>query len=110
MLLAVCAGGFPRGADRESCTPAATMTVREKAEAPEGEEALRDIPESITIVPEKLFDDRNRYTLTDCCAIRRPASRPNWPKAARKTCGCAARPAASCIRSASCCAAASGQK
>ena len=55
------------------------MTVREKAEAPEGKEALRattttigkgnqelrDIPQSITVVTEKLIDDRNLDTVKD---------------------------------------------
>ncbi len=54
-----------------------TVTVREKAEAPEGKDALRaistgigkgnqqlrDIPQSITVVTEKLIDDRNLDTL-----------------------------------------------
>ena len=56
-----------------------TVTVKERAEAPEGKEALRatettigkgrqalrDIPQSITVVTEKLIDDRNLYTLTE---------------------------------------------
>ncbi|NPC56619.1 TonB-dependent receptor [Caenimonas soli] len=55
------------------------VTVREKAEAPEGKEALRattttigkgnqelrNIPQSITIVTEKLIDDRNLDTMKD---------------------------------------------
>ncbi|RZJ05181.1 MAG: TonB-dependent siderophore receptor, partial [Haliea sp.] len=57
----------------------APVTVREKAEAPEGKEALRtttttigkgnqelrDIPQSITVVTEKLIDDRNLDTVKD---------------------------------------------
>jgi catecholate siderophore receptor len=56
-----------------------TVTVREQAEAPEGKDALRatesgigkgrqqlrDIPQSITVVTEKLIDDRNLDTVKD---------------------------------------------
>ncbi|MBA3772277.1 MAG: TonB-dependent siderophore receptor [Ramlibacter sp.] len=56
-----------------------TVTVREKAEAPEGKEALRattttigkgnqelrNIPQSITVITEKLIDDRNLDTVKD---------------------------------------------
>ncbi len=56
-----------------------TVTVKEKAEAPAGKDALRatttnigkgnqelrDIPQSITVVTEKLIDDRNLDTLKD---------------------------------------------
>jgi catecholate siderophore receptor len=59
--------------------PLAPVTVKEKAEAPEGKEALRattttigkgkqalrDIPQSITVVTEKLIDDRNLDTVKD---------------------------------------------
>lgn len=55
------------------------VTVKEKAEAPEGKEALRaatttigkgnqalrDIPQSITVITEKLIDDRNLDTVKD---------------------------------------------
>src|SRR5687768_9898728 len=55
------------------------VTVKEKAEAPEGKEALRtttttigkgnqelrNIPQSITVVTEKLIDDRNLDTVKD---------------------------------------------
>jgi catecholate siderophore receptor len=55
------------------------ITIEEKAEAPEGrdalrattttigkgQQALRDIPQSITVVTEKLIDDRNLDTLKD---------------------------------------------
>jgi catecholate siderophore receptor len=55
------------------------VVVRDKAEAPEGKEALRatttnigkgtqqlrDIPQSITVVTEKLIDDRNLDTVKD---------------------------------------------
>ncbi|ROZ66589.1 TonB-dependent siderophore receptor [Ramlibacter sp. WS9] len=57
----------------------APITVKERAEAPEGKEALRattttigkgkqelrDIPQSITVVTEKLIDDRNLDTVKD---------------------------------------------
>ena len=59
--------------------PLPVVTVKEKAEAPEGKEALRattttigkgkqelrDIPQSITVVTEKLIDDRNLDTMKD---------------------------------------------
>jgi len=55
------------------------VTVKEKAETPEGKEALRattttigkgnqelrDIPQSVTVVTEKLIDDRNLDTVKD---------------------------------------------
>ena len=57
----------------------ATVEVKDKAEAPEGKEAvratttrigrgtqeLRDVPQSITVVTEKLIDDRNLDTVKD---------------------------------------------
>jgi catecholate siderophore receptor len=63
----------------------APVTVKEKADAPEGKEALRattttigkgnqqlrDIPQSITVVTEKLIDDRNLDTVKD--ALRQTA-------------------------------------
>lgn len=67
-------------------TPAlATVTVREKAEAPEGKDALRatratigkgnqelrDIPQSVTVVTERLIDDRNLDTMKE--ALRNTA-------------------------------------
>jgi catecholate siderophore receptor len=56
-----------------------TVTVREQAEAPEGKDALRatqtgigkgrqqlrDIPQSVTVVTEKLIDDRNLDTVKE---------------------------------------------
>jgi catecholate siderophore receptor len=59
--------------------PLPVVTVKEKAEAPEGKEALRattttigkgkqelrDVPQSITVVTEKLIDDRNLDTMKD---------------------------------------------
>ena len=55
------------------------VVIKERAEAPEGKgalrattttigkgtQALRDIPQSITVVTEKLLDDRNLDTLKD---------------------------------------------
>ena len=63
----------------------APVTVKEQAEAPEGKDsvratetsigkgkqALRDIPQSITVVTEKLIDDRNLDTVKD--ALRQTA-------------------------------------
>ncbi|MCW5650394.1 MAG: TonB-dependent siderophore receptor [Ramlibacter sp.] len=63
----------------------APVTVKEQAEAPEGKDsvratetsigkgkqALRDIPQSITVVTEKLMDDRNLDTVKD--ALRQTA-------------------------------------
>lgn len=57
----------------------APVTVREKAEAPQGKDSvrattttigkgnqqLRDIPQSITVITEKLIDDRNYDTVRD---------------------------------------------
>ncbi|MBY0464586.1 MAG: TonB-dependent receptor plug domain-containing protein, partial [Burkholderiales bacterium] len=56
-----------------------TVTVKERAEAPEGKDSiratettigkgrqqLRDIPQSVTVVTEKLMDDRNFDTMKD---------------------------------------------
>jgi len=78
MLLAGSLSSFAQ----EAPMPAAaatlpTVTVREKAEKEEdrdtlravdsaigkGKQALRDIPQSLTVVTEKLMDDRNLDTL-----------------------------------------------
>ena len=72
------------GAMAQSSTPAETKTlkpvvIKEQAVAPEGKDgvrattsgigkgnqALRDIPQSVTVVTEKLVDDRNLDTLKD---------------------------------------------
>lgn len=67
----------PQNALRESTLK--TVTVKEAAQAPEGKDAiratqtgigkgtqaLRDIPQSVTVVTEKLIDDRNLDTLKD---------------------------------------------
>ena len=72
------------GAMAQTSTPAETKTlkpvvIKETAVAPEGKDgvratttgigkgnqALRDIPQSVTVVTEQLIDDRNLYTLKD---------------------------------------------
>ena len=78
MMLAASAGTWAQPADPQGRT-LAPVVVREKAEAPEGKEALRattttigrgnqelrNIPQSITVVTEKLIDDRNLDTVKD---------------------------------------------
>ncbi len=81
LMFAASAGALaqtPPAATLENRT-LAPVTVREKAEAPEGKEALRattttigrgtqalrDIPQSVTVVTEKLIDDRNLDTVKD---------------------------------------------
>lgn len=79
------AGSINATAQTAPTTPATadatlpTVVVRERAEAPEGKDALRatqtqigkgtqrlrDIPQSITVVTEKLIDDRNLETLKE---------------------------------------------
>ncbi|MES2510860.1 MAG: TonB-dependent siderophore receptor [Pseudomonadota bacterium] len=82
LMLAASVGAWAQsGATTE--TPAgqtlSTVTVKEKAEAPEGKEALqtkqttigkgkqdiRDIPQSISVMTEKLIDDRKLDTLKE---------------------------------------------
>ncbi|HYE71167.1 MAG TPA: TonB-dependent receptor plug domain-containing protein, partial [Aquabacterium sp.] len=77
-MLAASAGTWAQPADPQGRT-LAPVVVREKAEAPEGKEALRattttigrgnqelrNIPQSITVVTEKLIDDRNLDTVKD---------------------------------------------
>ncbi len=77
LMLAACSLGWAQTAgDSRSLAP---VTVREKAEAPEGKDALRtttttigkgnqairDVPQSITVVTEKLIHDRNLDTVRD---------------------------------------------
>jgi catecholate siderophore receptor len=76
-MLAASVGSWAQPAPEGK--PLAPVTVKEKAEAPEGKEALRattttigkgkqelrDIPQSITVVTEKLIDDRNLDTVKD---------------------------------------------
>ena len=80
MMLAASLGSWAQSAT--PAAPAATLapvTVREKAEAPRGKDdlrstttqigkgtqALRDIPQSMSVVTEKLIDDRNLDTVKD---------------------------------------------
>ena len=84
LMLAASAGALAQ--TPQAPTPTlGTVIVREKVEAPEGKEALRtttttigkgnqqlrDIPQSITVVTEKLMDDRNLDTVKD--ALRNTA-------------------------------------
>ena len=78
MLLAGSMSAMAQTAPAESRT-LAPVTVKEKAEEPEGKDsikvnrttigkgnqALRDIPQSITVITEKLIDDRNFDTMKD---------------------------------------------
>lgn len=79
-LSATAQGVTPPGAaPAEASKTLPTVTVKEKAESPtgkdalrattttigKGNQALRDIPQSITVVTEKLIDDRNLDTLKD---------------------------------------------
>ena len=78
------------------------VVVREKVEAPEGKDALqatettfgkgrqilRDIPQSVAVVTEKLIVDRNLDTVKE--ALKTPAASLFWRlKAEKKTFGCA---------------------
>lgn len=84
MLLAASFGSWAQALPSEADLPVngkslPTVTVRERAEAPEGghalratqtgigkgTQALRDIPQSITVVTEKLINDRNLDTVKD---------------------------------------------
>lgn len=77
---ALLAGSLSAMAQQAETDPSLrAVTVKEKAEAPEGKDALRatttsigkgkqalrDIPQSVTVVTEKLVDDRNLDTLKD---------------------------------------------
>ena len=78
LLLAASAGSWAQTTATEGRT-LDTVTVREKAEAPRGKDALRatttsigkgtqelkDIPQSMSVVTEKLIDDRNLDTVKD---------------------------------------------
>jgi catecholate siderophore receptor len=77
-MLAASVGSWAQSPAPEGKT-LAPIIVKEKADAPEGKEALRatsttigkgkqelrDIPQSITVVTEKLIDDRNLDTVKD---------------------------------------------
>lgn len=85
LLFAASAGAWAQSTPAPESRSLAPVTVKEKAEAPEGKEALRatttnigrgtqqlrDIPQSITVVTEKLIDDRNLDTVKD--ALRNTA-------------------------------------
>ncbi len=78
LLLAACAGAHAEAPDAPAAVHTlSTVTVRETAEAAEGRDGLRasqtrigrgmqelrDIPQSVTVVTEKLMDDRNLDTV-----------------------------------------------
>lgn len=77
LLLAASFGSWAQSTSGE--TTLNTVTVREKADSPEGKDSLRatetqigkgkqrlrDIPQSITVVTEKQLDDRNLDTVKD---------------------------------------------
>lgn len=79
LLLAGSLGAHAQGTESESGRSLGTVVVREQAEAPEGKDAyratdtgigkgrqqLRDIPQSVTVVTERLIDDRNLDTVKD---------------------------------------------
>lgn len=79
LLFAASAGAWAQSAQPTETRSLAPVVVKEQAEAPEGKEALRatttnigrgtqqlrDIPQSLTVVTEKLMDDRNLDTVKD---------------------------------------------
>lgn len=79
MLLASSFGALAQTAPATAEQQLPTVVVREKAMAPEGKDALqttdttigkgkqllRDIPQSVTVVTERLMDDRNLDTLKE---------------------------------------------
>lgn len=79
MLLAGSLSAMAQTADPASGRTLETVIVKEKAEVPEGKDAyraietgigkgrqqLRDIPQSVTVVTEKLMDDRNLDTVKE---------------------------------------------
>ncbi|MGE0348597.1 TonB-dependent receptor [Hydrogenophaga sp.] len=79
MLLAGSMNAMAQTAPATPSNTLATVEVREQAEAPEGKDSvravetgigkgrqqLRDIPQSVTVVTEKLIDDRNLDTLKE---------------------------------------------
>ena len=83
-MLAASAGAWAQPAG-DSRAPLPTVTVRESAETQQGKDSLRttttnigkgtqelrDIPQSITVITEKLMDDRNQDTLKE--ALRNSA-------------------------------------
>lgn len=85
LLMAASAGSWAQTPAPATGGTLPQVVVREKAETPEGKDsvratttrigkgtqALRDIPQSITVVTEKLMDDRNLDTVKD--ALRNTA-------------------------------------
>jgi len=79
MLLAGSVGALAQTTPTESGKTLSTVTVKEAAQAPEGKDSiratettigkgrqqLRDIPQSVTVVTEKLMDDRNLETMKE---------------------------------------------
>lgn len=76
LMLAASAGGWAQSASPGEGKTLAPVTVREQAEGRDsvratttgigkGNQALRDIPQSVTVVTEKLIDDRNLDTVKD---------------------------------------------
>ncbi len=79
MLLAGSMSALAQMAEPDGSKTLGTVIVKEQAEAPEGKDAyrstetgigkgrqqLRDIPQSVTVVTEKLMDDRNLDTVKE---------------------------------------------
>ncbi|MDP2261759.1 MAG: TonB-dependent siderophore receptor [Hydrogenophaga sp.] len=79
MLLAGSMGAMAQTLPNDTNRTLPTVVVREQAEAPEGKDSvratettigkgkqqLRDIPQSVTVVTEKLIDDRNLDTVKE---------------------------------------------
>ena len=79
VLLAGSMSALAQQSDTSTAVTLKPVIIKEKAEAPEGKDALRatttrigkgkqalrDIPQSVTVVTEKLVDDRNLDTLKD---------------------------------------------
>lgn len=79
LMLAASFGSWAQPVPAPDSRTLAPVVVKEKAEAPEGKDALRattttigkgnqelrDIPQSVTVVTEKLIDDRNLDTVKD---------------------------------------------
>ena len=76
LMLAASAGAWAQSAAPAEGKTLAPVTVREQAEGKDsvratttgigkGHQALRDIPQSVTVVTEKLIDDRNLDTVKD---------------------------------------------
>ncbi|TFZ00487.1 TonB-dependent siderophore receptor [Ramlibacter henchirensis] len=85
LLFAASAGAWAQSSPAPESRNLAPVVVKDRAEAPEGKEALRatttnigrgtqqlrDVPQSLTVVTEKLIDDRNLDTVKD--ALRNTA-------------------------------------